>query len=308
MQLPPLYALLCFVRAAHHLSIKQAAGELHLTPAAVSQQVAKLEQAVGVALFIRSPRRITLTEAGLAYLRAIEPALRQIEQATARLRPAPGPQILTLSCTSGFAMQWLLPRLGDFQRRDPEVDVRINTTNRLVNLLLDDVDFAVRHGTGEYPGLEVERLLGDRLQAVCSPALLPKGRLLASPSELARFTLLHDEHRADWAMWLRAAGAKGVDAASGTVFVDSNGAIEAAVARLGVALVRPSLVRAELDSGKLLIPFPHAIETPIAYYLVYDGSALLQPHKRRFHQWLTAQARAARNEFAPERAKVLISP
>lgn len=301
MQLPPLYALLCFAQAARHLSIKLAAEELHLTPAAVSQQVAKLEQAVGVELFIRGPRRITLTDAGRSYLRAIAPALRQIAEATARLRPPAGPQMLTLSCTSGFAMQWLLPRLGDFQERDPQVDVRINTTNRLVNLLLDDVDFAVRHGTGEYPGLEVERLLDDRLQAVCSPALLPEGQLLASPSELARFTLLHDEHRSDWAMWLHAAGAKGVDAASGTVFVASNGAIEAAVAGRGVALARPSLVRAELDSGKLLIPFPHAVETPIAYYLVYDATALLQPHKRRFHQWLTAQARVARNEFAPER-------
>ncbi|NVE01122.1 transcriptional regulator GcvA [Massilia sp. BJB1822] len=301
MQLPPLYSLLCFAQAARHLSIKRAAEELHLTPAAVSQQVAKLEQAVGVELFIRSPRRINLTEVGRSYLRAIEPALRQIEQATARLRPAPGPQILTLSCTSGFAMQWLLPRLADFQTREPEVDVRINTTNRLVNLLLDDVDFAVRHGTGEYPDLEVERLLGDRLQAVCSPALLPGGRLLSTPSGLAGFTLLHDEHRADWALWLQAAGAKGVNASAGTVFIDSNGAIEAAVAGHGMALVRPSLVRAELDSGKLLIPFPHAVETPIAYYLVYDGTALLQPHKRRFHQWLTAQARTARNEFEPGR-------
>jgi len=298
MKLPPLYAVLCFSAVGRKSSVKMAAEELHVSPAAVSQQIAKLEKTLGIQLLIRSTRRVELTEAGKIYLRQVEPALRRIAEATQRLTRKPGRLAITVSCTVGFAMQWLLPRLPGFQALEPGVDVRINTTNRLVDLLTEEIDFAVRHGSGTYPGLEVERLINDRLHPVCSPSLLPGGAHLSAPADLAPFPLLHDEHRSDWTMWLRAAGADHVDPERGPIFVESKGAIDAAVAGQGIALMRKSMVRDELASGKLVIPFHAAIETPIAYYLVYDRTVLLQKHHERFRKWIIAQADADQREFS----------
>jgi LysR family transcriptional regulator, glycine cleavage system transcriptional activator len=298
MNLPPLYAVLCFSAVGRKSSVKMAAEELHVSPAAVSQQIAKLEKTLGIQLLIRSTRRVELTEAGRTYLREVEPALRRIAEATQRVTRKPERLAVTVSCTVGFAMQWLLPRLPGFQALEPGVDVRINTTNRLVNLLTEEIDFAVRHGSGTYPGLEVERLINDRLHPVCSPALLPEGARLTSPADLADFPLLHDEHRRDWAMWLRSVGADNIDPDRGPIFVESKGAIDAAVAGQGIALMRKSMVRDELSSGKFIIPFDTPIDTPIAYYLVYDSTVLLQKHNERFRKWIVAQADADRREFS----------
>lgn len=298
MNLPPLYAVLCFSAVGRKSSVKIAAEELHVSPAAVSQQIAKLEKTLGVQLLIRSTRRVELTEAGKIYLREVEPALRRIAEATQRVTRKPERLTITVSCTVGFAMQWLLPRLPAFQALEPRIDVRINTTNRLVNLLTEEIDFAVRHGSGTYPGLEAERLINDRLHPVCSPSLLPDGARLSAPGDLARFPLLHDEHRGDWDMWLRSVGADHVDPNQGPIFVESKGAIDAAVAGQGIALMRKSMVRDELSGGKLVIPFHTAIETPIAYYLVYDSTVLLQKHNEHFRKWIIAQADADRREFS----------
>lgn len=297
MHLPSLHAVLCFSVVGRKLSVKLAADELHVSPAAVSQQLAKLEKTLGIQLLIRSTRKIELTEAGKMYLREVEPALRRISEATQRVTRKPERLAMTVSCTVGFAMQWLLPRLPGFQALEPGIDIRINTTNRLVNLLTEEIDFAVRHGSGTYPGLEAERLINDRLHPVCSPSLLPEGARLSAPVDLAGFTLLHDEHRGDWVMWLRSVGADNVDPDQGPIFVESKGAIDAAVAGQGIALLRKSMVRDELSSGKLVIPFHTAIETPVAYYLVYDSTVLLQKHNERFRKWIIAQADADQREF-----------
>lgn len=297
MNLPPLYAVLCFAAVGRKSSVKLAAEELHVSPAAVSQQIAKLEKTLGIQLLIRSTRKVELTEAGKMYFREVEPALRRIADATQRVTRAPERLAITVSCTVGFAMQWLLPRLPGFQALEPGVDVRINTTNRLVNLLTEEIDFAIRHGSGTYAGLEAERLINDRLHPVCSPSLLPEGARLSAPVDLAGFPLLHDEHRRDWVMWLRSVGADNVDPDRGPIFVESKGAIDAAVAGQGIALMRKSMVRDEISSGKLIIPFHTAIETPIAYYLVYDRTVLLQKHAERFRKWIIAQADADQREF-----------
>jgi LysR family glycine cleavage system transcriptional activator len=265
MKFPPLYALLCFEATGRHASMKSAAGELFVTPAAISQQIAKLEKAVGVTLFIRNAKRLELTAEGKIYLRAIRPALGQISDATQRLMSDNGPNTITVSCTSGFAMQWLLPRLPDFQAICPGIEVLIN----------------------------------DRLQPVCSPSVLPESRYLSSPIDLKNYNLLHDEHREDWALWLRAVGIEDGEAAvhKGSVFVDSNGVIEAALAGMGIALVRRSLIRKELASGRLVVPFRATIDTPIAYYLVYDETAILPKSSRQFRDWLLSQAIASQREF-----------
>ncbi|KAA8995232.1 transcriptional regulator GcvA [Affinibrenneria salicis] len=297
MKLPPLHALICFEVAGRLMSMKKAADELHVTPGAISQQIAKLEQWLQVRLFVRGARTLALTQQGQTYLRALRPALSQINEATSRLMQTAEQRNITISCTSGFAMQWLLPRLPAFEKISPATDIQIGTTHRKVDLLAEGVDFAIRHGLGRYPGLIAERLIDDPLLPVCSPTLLPADRSQLSASEIAAFPLLHDEHKQDWALWLQAGGADPTAAGLGPVFVDSNGVIEAAIAGLGIALIRPALVQRELADGRLTTPLPVALETPLAYYLVYDQSALFQPVNQRFHRWLTACAAAQGHRY-----------
>lgn len=286
MKLPPLNALRCFEAAARLLSLKLAADELCVTASAVSQQIARLEATLNISLFLRTPRQLRLTEAGEIYLRAIQPAFRQIAAATQRLQQQPGLEKVTISCTSGFAIQWLLPRLKDFERRHPEIEIQIGTTNRQVDLLSEGIDFAVRHGSGVYPGLLSYRLLDDELTPVCSPRLIAPQQKLSSARQLLQLPLLHDEHRLDWMLWCQIAGIEDKNAARGPVFVDSNGVIEAALAGMGVALLRASLIAPALAQKRLIIPLALPVASSIAYHLVYHESALLSPANRCFHDWL----------------------
>lgn len=268
--------------------MKAAAEELCVTSSAVSQQIAKLENVTNTRLFIRSPRRLELTTEGRIYLRAIRPAFSQIAEATQRLTNDGKANKVTVSCTSGFAIQWLLPRLPAFEKANPGVEVQISTTNRQVDLLSEGIDFAIRHGAGSYPGMESECLVNDKLLPVCSPRLITPEHELSSPNNIAEYTLLHDEHRLDWSVWFRALGITNVNTDTGPVFVDSNGVIEAAIAGKGIALVRSALVREELESGLLINPLKIPVDSPIAYYLVYEESAILQKISRRFRDWITA--------------------
>lgn len=270
--------------------MKAAAEELCVTSSAVSQQIAKLENMLNVRLFIRSPRRLELTTEGRIYLRAIRPAFSQIAEATQRLMNEGKANKVSVSCTSGFAIQWLLPRLPAFEQANPGVEVQISTTNRQVDLLSEGIDFAIRHGAGNYPGLESECLVNDKLLPVCSPRLIPAQCELSSPDDMAKYTLLHDEHRLDWAAWFRGLDIGDVNTDTGPVFIDSNGVIEAAIAGKGIALVRHALVREELESGLLINPLKTPVNSPIAYYLVYEESAILQKISRRFRDWITVIA------------------
>lgn len=299
MKLPPMNALVCFEAAARHLSITKAAEELFVTASAVSQQVAKLEAITGVRLFIRSPRRLELTTEGRVYLRAIRPAFLQIEEATQRLTEESRQQRISLSCTSGFAVQWLLPRLPEFEAANSGVEIMINTTHRKVDLLSEGVDFAVRHGIGNYPGLVSECLIHDPLWPVCSPQLLSSQDLRISPEQLSGYPLLHDEHRADWALWFEACGIGREQAERGPVFIDSNGVIEAAKAGRGIALVRRTLITEELSDGTLICPLLSPVDSPLAYFLVCDESALLLPVNRRFRDWISTRAAADSHSFQP---------
>ena len=290
MKIPPLHALMCFESAARLMSMKAAAEELCVTSSAVSQQIAKLENVTNTRLFIRSPRRLELTTEGRIYLRAIRPAFSQIAEATQRLTNDGKANKVTISCTSGFAIQWLLPRLPAFEKANPGVEVQISTTNRQVDLLSEGIDFAIRHGAGSYPGMESECLVNDKLLPVCSPRLIAPEHELSSPIDIAEYRLLHDEHRLDWTVWFRTLSIANVNTDTGPVFVDSNGVIEAAIAGKGIALVRSALVQEELASGLLINPLKMPVDSPIAYYLVYEESAILQKISRRFRDWITTAA------------------
>ncbi|MBV7418153.1 transcriptional regulator GcvA [Comamonas sp. CMM03] len=291
MHLPPLSTVRSFEATARHGSAARAAEELHVTPGAISQQLRKLEDFVGQRLFERQARGLVLTDAGRVLLAGCQEALAALQRATAQLRHQR--QVLLVSCTPVFAAQWLVPRLQDFLQSAPEVDVHVSTTARLVDLAAEGVHFAVRHGLGRYAGLQARRLLDDDLQPVCSP-LWVAHRPTAQAADITAAGLLHDGQRDDWQLWARAAGRPQLDTSQGIVFVDSNAAIEAALAGRGVALARRSMVVNELEQGRLLALQVPPLVTPLAYYLVFREPTLVQPAARRFHDWLLAQAALAR--------------
>ena len=292
-ELPSLKGLQAFEAAARYRSVTLASNELNVTPGAVSLQIRELEARLGVQLFFRKPRSIQLTREGERYYGALRTAFRMMREATAELTARSEITVLTLSCTPTFAVQWLMPRLPAFQQQYPQVDVRISVTNRLVDFSRDDVDLAVRHGFGRYEGLESIRFIDDSTLPVCAPQLLEKYGPLQEAGDLKSIPLLHDENRNEWRRWLEAAGTSDGDASGGTVFIDSNGALDAAKAGHGIALTRRSLVSRELAEGALIAPFGKDMASTLAYFLVYPRRMLDNPDLVTLIDWMLLEARSA---------------
>ena len=217
--LPPLNGLRAFEAAARHMSFTDAADELSVTQAAISHQVRGLEQRLGLKLFVRRNRSLLLSEAGQAYLPAVRAAFDQLNEATEKLLQKDRGGHLTVTTTASFATKWLVPRLGGFQRSNPEIDVRVSTGTGLIDFCREDVDIGIRYGRGQWPGLVAERLVGEDVTPVCAPSLLKGPNPLKKPADLKRFTLLHiGSFPDDWQVWLTAAGIKGIDASRGVTF------------------------------------------------------------------------------------------
>ncbi len=290
-QLPSLNALRAFEATARHLSFKEGARELFVTPGAVSQQVKGLEEELNVVLVRRLTRAIELTEAGHALLATLRTSFQGISDTVEKLvaRDSSGP--LTISVLPSFAAKWLVSRLGRFQALHPEVDLRISASNESTDFSREDVDAGIRHGLGEYPGLRSDLLLPGALLAVCSPMLLEGSHPLKKPEHLRHHTLLHATPANEWPMWLKAHSIKGVDAGRGPQFSDDGLMLEAAIEGQGVAISREPLVAADLASGALVMPFDLTISDRFAYYFVCPEAAAGRPKIVAFREWLLAEAR-----------------
>ena len=283
--LPPLNALRAFEASARLGSMQRAAHELSVTPSAISQQVQNLEQWIGFPLLQRRARQVQANAEGRAYLAAVSAAFDQIAAATEELSAGRVPRSICITCTPGFAVQWLVPRLQQFQDRHPDIDVRIDASTRMLDLKIEQVDLAVRHGNGRYPGLVSEKLLDDDLVPVASPRLLAgKGRV-RKPADLMQHRLLHIETRDDWRLWFAGQGIE-IDWKRGPLLVDTAIGVQAAVAGKGVALVRRSLIGDELAAERLVAPLPQGLSKGMAYHLVYLPENMAQPAVRAFRAWL----------------------
>jgi LysR family glycine cleavage system transcriptional activator len=289
-KLPPLNALRAFEAAARHLSFKRAAAELHVTQAAVSHQVRALEAELGLALFVRLHRALALTAAGQRCFPPLRDAFDRLEDATRSLRGrAPAPR-LVLSIVPSFGANWLVPRLGQFRARHPDVDLVVLSSAELVDFARDPVDVGVRFGPGRYPGVRADLLLPEEYFPVASPKL---ARRLREPGQLGRHTLLHDETHDAWHAWLASRGVGGVDAERGVVFSDSSQLVAAAAAGQGVALARGLLAEPYLRAGTLVRPFPGSVPAEYAYFVVCADERADEPAIRAFREWILAQARRA---------------
>lgn len=289
-RLPSLNALKAFEAAARHESFTRAADELAVTQGAVSHQVKALEQELGLRLFLRERQRLRLTPAGRRLLDVARDAFDRIADGTERLRAAERSGGLAISTSPNFAAKWLAPRLGAFAEAHPEIELRLSATLQHVDFAREDVDLAIRHGEGDWPGLSVTRLCREELFPVASPAL---ARRLRAPSDLKRATLLRLEGGRDWAAWLDAAGVAGVDLERGPVFNQASLQLDAAAAGQGVALARSALADWDLRGGRLVRPFALAIAAPYAYWIVCPRPKAKQPKVRAFTAWLLAEAAPA---------------
>lgn len=296
-QLPPLNALRAFESAARHLSISRAAQELFVTPAAVSHQVKALETYLGTRLFVRRHRQLSLTEAGAALLPGLRAGFEQLGSAVARLRLQQTDRPLTVSANVSFCSKWLIPRLEAFRQRYPQIDIRIDASNHLVDFSGDDVDVAVRLGGGEYRGLVSHKLWDAQVFPVCSPNLPSAAKPLHEPADLRNHTLLHPDWFSesdawlDWRSWLLSAGITDIDPQTGLQFNHTTLAIQAAIEGQGVALVNRMLVADDLAAGRLIKPFELSLEVEFTFYLVYPPEAAGEPRVAAFREWLLAAAR-----------------
>ena len=292
--LPPLDLVRGFDAAARHLSFTKAASELFLTQSAVSRQIKTLEEQLGVALFQRRHRALVLTEAGRHFHQAATDALRLLQDAAGRIRGGGGRR-LTLSTTIGFASLWLIPRLNDFRARHPDIDIRIDANNRLIDLAREEVDVAIRYCTPDLAPPGAQRLFGEQVIVVCSPRLAQRPGL-ATPDDLARHVLLHYDRPdgvapwSSWEVWLEVQGVPGLKPAASVVFTFFDHLMQAAIDGQGVALAPTPLVRRLLADGKLVAPLKAVTGSARAYHLVVEASAAARPPVRKFVAWMLEQA------------------
>jgi len=303
----PFSALRVFESAARHLSFKHAAEELFITPAAVSQQIKTLERQLGVKLFIRHGRGLSLTDEAKAGLPMLNEGFEKLVGSVHQIRGANEDATLTVWMAPSFAAKWLIPRLHRFHEACPGIDLNVTASRNLIdsnaskktipadNFKRDNVDIAIRFGKGDYPGCRVDKLFSVNAIPLCSPRLLKGKHPLRSPEDLHFHTLLHDdtlyEGRPDWATWLKAAGVDNVDSTHGVHFNHVNLALTAAVEGQGVVLSINALASEDIAAGRLVIPFDLGLPLEYAYYLITLEEVTDHPHTAAFRSWLIEEAR-----------------
>lgn len=291
-KLPPLNALRAFVFTARHMSATKAAAELRVTLGAVSHQLRALEEFLGVELFVRGHRQLTLTEAGARYFRDVSAAFETIRSATGLLRNPESQDTLRLRVYTTFSLRWLIPRLSRFYEENRSIELILSTGVEPVDFSREKLDFAVRLGSGDWPGVVAKRLITNMLAPVCSPSLLERSPVVG-PADLKQHILLQSilpERRDDWSQWLQQQGVD-ADAELHFLYFESSAfSYQAAIEGQGFAMAQIALVEEELTAGRLVCPIPHYLDKgDFTYYLVYPENRRLTWQMSRFRDWLLAE-------------------
>ena len=300
--LPPLTALRAFEAAARLLSFTKAARELHVTPAAVSHQIRGLEEYLGVTLFRRTTRRLVLTEQGALAAEHVSEGFSRIVRGVDLLRASSDGGTLTLGTTPSFATRWLVPRIGRFTRRFPDIQLRLRAGTAPVDFDSDEIDVAVRFGGGGFDGMQAVPLFGESLAPLASPSL-GRHQPLRRPADLARVPLLHDDsirragRRTGWPDWFRVAGVSNVDSGAGVNFDDGHLVLQAAALGRGVALGRLAYAMEDLSAHRLRVPFGPVLRLDLRYHLLVPQARASEPAIAAFRSWISAEAETFRRAF-----------
>ncbi|NGY05120.1 transcriptional regulator GcvA [Solimonas terrae] len=289
IRLPPLASLQAFEAAMRHRSYTRAARELALTHGAISHHIATLEERLGVRLFEREGRQMMPTEHGRILVVKVRQALGLLERSFAHATPTEH-RTLNLSVLPSLASRWLVPRLGGFNARHPQIDLCLDVRAELADLAAGDADAAIRFGAGGWPDVQQVRLMGDELFCVCAPAY-NNGALPTSPAELAGHTLLRNPWL-PWEPWLHAANLDFREPKRGPVFTDSAVLLDAAAAGLGIALARRTLVEGDLQSGRLQRLFDLSVTDPSSYFFVWRADHPRLDALFALRDWLLEQNQA----------------
>jgi LysR family glycine cleavage system transcriptional activator len=296
----PLNALRVFEAVASHLSFTAAARELGVTTAAVSAQIKSLEADIGVPLFRRHTRAVALTQDGAELLPGVRRGLDELRRAVDRIRRERVGGLLSLCVPNEFLQRWLLPRLGEFNRTHPEIEVRFGPSRATLDFSRDDFHAAILYGSGQWPGLKAERLLEEWVFPVCSPALLARLGPIETLTDFSRYPLIHSRNE-PWPDWLRRVGGDTTRGDSSLVIEDSAATLAAVEQGKGVALARWSLVAADIAAGRLVRPMLPSVQQRSAWYLIAPPESFSLPKIVRFRGWLVDCCR----EFPPPTGEML---
>ncbi|HEY8540376.1 MAG TPA: transcriptional regulator GcvA [Steroidobacteraceae bacterium] len=280
----PLNALRAFEAVASHLSFTDAARALNVTTAAVSSHIKSLEEFLETPLFVRHSRSVRLTPQGARLLPGVQRGLSELSRAVEQLRQDRTSGLLNISLLGPFLQKWLLPRLGDFYAKHPEIDLRFSASSEVVDFMTTDFHAAVRYGRGEWPNTRAEKMLDDWVFPVASPALVAKLGPIETLGDFAKYPLLHSAHE-PWVEWMRRVGGDTTRIERGPVLEDS-AVLAAAEQGRGLALARWSLVAGDLAAGRLVRPTMQSVRQLHAYYFVAPPHNFDLPKVRRFRDWL----------------------
>ncbi len=289
--LPPLTALRAFDAAARHMSFALAAAELNVTPAALSFQIKSLEEHLGQKLFRRLNRAVELTPAGRALLPGAAEGFQILTEAWRTTKRLQNTSTLTVTAGPALTAKWLAPRLYDFARAYPQIDLRFSASLRMVDLKREDVDIAIRFGEGATDGLYIRQVRKEWITPVMTPDMAAR---YPSPQSLVDAPLIFDESldflksRPNWSVWFRAVG---IDFTPdhGTRFSGADHAIDAAATGVGAVLGRRAMIIKDLQDGRLVAPFPIAVEIPNCYHFMCLGGRENQPQIAAFRDWFFAE-------------------
>ncbi len=286
---PSLKAVSTFEAAARHESFKGAAAELFLTPSAISHQVRRLEDHLGVMLFHRLSGGLALTDAGHYYLRMLTPVLAEIDDATKKVMQLEYSDRLTVRSAPSFASKWLLDRLPEFLDTHPDIDVKVIATSELLDFRKKNIDVGIYYGQPNMPGYAVRPLVSERVLPMCSPDFKKASGGLKKPGDLPDFMLIHTERNlVTWRMWLADRGIAVGDELRGISLDPSELAIEAAVRGVGIVLESDLLAERELATGSLVPAFDNTVSELVSYFLVYPEGNIELPKVTAFCDWITS--------------------
>ncbi len=268
-------------------SVVGAARELAVSPSALSHLIRQLERRVGVPLFLRAGRGLKLTADGEQLATAVIPALASISDALSGF--ARRGTELRISTLSTFAVRWLIPRLSRFQSQHPDIEIFVSTSTQPVDLSQETFDCAIRFGRGDWRGIASDALYREELVPACNPQWL-KAHAVRRIKDLSRAKLLHARaRRQDWRRWLVAQGVSGIDTDAGPLFETRDLAIQAAIAQMGIAIVDPRFIEAELSAGQLVIPFERRLPLDTGYWLVWRLGRERGRPLAAFRRWLAEE-------------------
>jgi LysR family glycine cleavage system transcriptional activator len=296
--LPGTRALRTFEAAGRHLNFTRAAAEVGLTPAAVSHQIKEIEEQLGIVLFTRTSRSIQLTPSGALLLEAAAEALDTLQRGISRARRiARNPAHLHISTSARFATNWLLPRLPRFRAENPTLELTFDIADEIRDFAVDDIDGAIRFGTGNYEHARSDRLFDTVIAPVCSPKLIESGARLEEPRDLLHHTLFHVDWKTggmvwpNWRMWMAAAGVNDFDDGRCVGFPDSSHVVQAVIEGGGVGLADLNMIANDLADGRLVRVFDIGISVApeYAYHLVYPESSSDDPRILAFREWILSE-------------------